>query len=268
MRAFAGIDVGSLCTKVVILRGEEVLSWSLRRTGADPVGAARRCFDEALARAGLQEEELGGVVATGYGRLRIPFASKQVTEITCHARGAHFLFPKTRTVIDIGGQDAKVIALDERGKVLDFVMNDKCAAGTGRFLEVMAQALEMEIEEMASEAANALKAVPISSMCTVFAESEVISLVAEGSRRDEIVWGLHRAIARRILGMAKRLPMKGEVTFTGGVAKNRGMVRALRELLGMPLNIPHEPQIVGALGAALLASSTSPSVRAAERLKI
>lgn len=252
--AFAGVDVGSLATKVVIFDGLQILSYSIRRTGADPSKVALQCFREALSISGLKEREIKRVVSTGYGRLRVPFAQRQITEITCHARGASFLFPGTQTVIDIGGQDSKVIALDENGKILDFVMNDKCAAGTGRFLEVMAQALEADLEGFGEHALKARRALPINSMCTVFAESEIISLLAEGAKKEEIVWGLHLSIARRILGMAKRLPIGQRITFTGGVAKNRGMIRAFRTLLGIPLNVPEEPQITGALGAAILAS--------------
>ncbi len=250
---YAGLDIGSLSSEAVLLQGDEILSYVILPTGADPQRAARRCFYEALEKGGVKEGEVERVVATGYGRLRIPFAQEQVTEITCHAKGAHFLFPGTRTVIDIGGQDSKVITLDEAGRVTDFVMNDKCAAGTGRFLEVMAQALEMELEEMAEEAAKSRRSIPISSMCTVFAESEVISLIAEGHRREEIAGGLHRSIAERIYRMSKRLKVREEITFTGGVAKNRGIVKALEKLFKLKINVPFEPQIVGALGAALVA---------------
>ncbi|RLB74434.1 MAG: 2-hydroxyglutaryl-CoA dehydratase, partial [Deltaproteobacteria bacterium] len=189
----------------------------------------------------------------GYGRLRISFADKEVTEITCHAKGAHFLFPGTRTVVDIGGQDSKVITLDEEGNVTDFVMNDRCAAGTGRFLEVMAGVLETDLENLGRLSLQAKKGVSISSMCTVFAESEVISLIADGHRREAIIRGVHESISKRIFRMTKRLRLRAEITFTGGVAKNRGMVKALEELFRTRLNIPQEPQIVGALGAALVA---------------
>jgi len=252
--AFAGIDVGSLATKAVIFDGQRVVSYAVRRTGADSLNAAIACFKEALSLSGLDESRIERVVATGYGRLRVPFAQREVTEITCHGRGASFLFPMTRTVIDIGGQDSKIITLDGKGRVLDFVMNDKCAAGTGRFLEVMAQALELNLEEFAEQAFKARRPLPINSMCTVFAESEIISLLAEGARKEDIVWGLHLSIARRILGMARRLAIEDEITFTGGVAKNKGMIRALKAVLGRPLNVPEEPQITGALGAAILAS--------------
>lgn len=255
-RIYAGIDIGSLSSEAVILGENGVLGYAIKNTGADPQRAARECMEEALFRAGIVEREILSIVATGYGRIRVPFSDCEITEITCHARGAHFLFPHTRTVIDIGGQDSKVITLDERGAVTDFAMNDKCAAGTGRFLEVMAAALETRLTDLGRRSLQARKGVPISSMCTVFAESEVISLIAEGHRREAIIRGLHEAISSRVYRMAKKLRVKKEITFTGGVAKNQGIVKALEALFKMPVNVPDEPQIVGALGAALYARGT------------
>ena len=252
-RIYAGVDVGSLSSEALVLGDDGVLSYSIVSTGANPQRAARICLREALARAGREEKAISCLVATGYGRIRVPFADREVTEITCHARGAHYLFPKTGTVIDIGGQDSKVITLDERGGVSDFVMNDRCAAGTGRFLEVMAAALETELRHMGRRSLQAKKGVSISSMCTVFAESEVISLIAEGQRGEEIIRGLHEAISRRIFRMTKRLRVREEITFSGGVAKNEGIAETLKGLFGTQINIPEEPQIVGALGAALYA---------------
>ena len=198
--------------------------------------------------------QIGRVVATGYGRIAVPFASKKVTEITCHARGAYHLFPQTRTVIDIGGQDSKVIRLGKDGRVVDFVMNDKCAAGTGRFLEVMARALEVSLEDMGRLSDLARERLTISSMCTVFAESEVVSLIAEGHPKEDIIRGLHDAVSERVAGMAERVGLENGVTMTGGVAKNAGVVRSLEERLGVKISRPEEPQIVGALGAALIAA--------------
>jgi predicted CoA-substrate-specific enzyme activase len=250
---YVGVDIGSLSSEALLLRGDRVLSYTIAGTGANPQRAARRCLEEALCEAGLKEDAISAAVATGYGRMRVPFADREMTEISCHARGAHFLFPGTRTVIDIGGQDSKVITLDERGGVSDFVMNDKCAAGTGRFLEVMAAALETEVTDMGRRSLLSKRRVSISSMCTVFAESEVISFIAEGYRREEIIRGLHEAISRRIFRMTKRLRVQEEITFSGGVAKNRGIAETLKALFGTKINIPDEPQIVGALGAALYA---------------
>jgi len=250
---YAGIDIGSLSSEAVLLGEDGILAYSIMNTGAHPQRAAQGCLEEALTKASLDKKAVSVVVATGYGRIRVPFATKQVTEITCHAKGAYFIFPGTRTVIDIGGQDSKAITLNDQGGVTDFVMNDKCAAGTGRFLEVMAAALETELVDMGRRSLEAKKGVSISSICTVFAESEVISLIAEGYKKGEIIKGLHESISRRIFSMIKRLRVREEITFGGGVAKNQGIAEILKELFGMQINIPQEPQIVGALGAALCA---------------
>ena len=250
---YAGIDIGSLSSEALLLEENGVLTYAITNTGAHPQKAAHVCLNEALIKSGVDQKEISIIVATGYGRIRVPFATKQVTEITCHAKGAHYLFPKTRTVIDIGGQDSKVITLNNQGGITDFMMNDKCAAGTGRFLEVMAAALETDLLDMGKRSLEAKNGVSISSMCTVFAESEVISLIAEGYHKAEIIRGLHEAISRRIYSMARRLEVKEEITFGGGVAKNQGIAATLKGLFGMQINIPEEPQIVGALGAALYA---------------
>jgi predicted CoA-substrate-specific enzyme activase len=254
---YAGLDIGSLSSEALLLGQDGIRAYTIVRTGANPLKAARLCLDEALANAGLRESVVSALVATGYGRIRVPFADREITEITCHARGAYHLFPSTRTVIDIGGQDSKVIVLDERGRVRDFTMNDRCAAGTGRFLEVMAEALETPLSDMGQQSLKAKKGVSISSMCTVFAESEVISLIAEGYRQEEIIKGLHEAISNRIFRMTKRLKVSPEITFSGGVAKNQGIIEAMKALFGMAMNVPQEPQIVGALGAALYARDTA-----------
>ena len=249
----AGIDVGSLSTDAVLLRDGEVLGFIIINTGAMARAAAERAFEQVLATAGLQASDVDAVIATGYGRMSVPFADSQVTEISCHGRGSAWLSPGVRTVIDIGGQDSKAIRIDGKGNVVDFLMNDKCAAGTGRFLEVMAQRLELALDDMGREDQQAARAAQISSMCTVFAESEVVSLIAQGVPRPEIVRGLHRSIAERTAGLANRLGLTPEVMMTGGVAKNPGVVRALSEKLGARISLPPEPQIVGALGAALIA---------------
>jgi predicted CoA-substrate-specific enzyme activase len=250
-----GIDVGSLSAEAVVVRNGELVSFSILPTGADSRRAAEKAFALALARAGSSETEVSFAVATGYGRVNVPFADLQVTEITCHARGAFHLYPDTRTVIDIGGQDSKVIRLDEGGAVIDFAMNDKCAAGTGRFIEVMARVLETDVERLSALAAGAKKTAAISSLCTVFAESEVVSLIGQGTPRGEIARGLLDSVAERTVGLVNRVGLEPEVTMTGGVAKNEGVVRALSARLGVPIRVPDEPQIVGALGAALIAWS-------------
>ena len=248
-----GIDIGSTSAEALILNDEHILAWSILDTGYSSRRAAELALDEALRQSGLHRERLGRIVATGYGRVAVDFADRQVTEISCYARGIHYLFPQVQTVIDIGGQDSKVVAVGPGGKPLDFAMNDKCAAGTGRFLEVMARVLQLELAELGACALRARRAADISSTCTVFAESEVITLVAEGVSREEIAAGLCRSIAKRVSGMARRVGVEPPVAFAGGVAKNVGVVHALQEELGEQLLVPQEPQIVGALGAALLA---------------
>ncbi|NLY39965.1 MAG: 2-hydroxyglutaryl-CoA dehydratase [Firmicutes bacterium] len=248
-----GIDVGSLSTEVVIMDREKNYEYVIVSTGANSRTAAERALQLLLSKTDRKKEEIYFTVATGYGRINLPFADKRVTEITCHGLGAHFLFPTVATVIDIGGQDSKVIRLDPNGKVVDFVMNEKCAAGTGRFLEVMARSLEVELDQMGELGLQAKKTVPISSLCTVFAESEVVSLVAAGHPVKEIIRGIHDSIAERTSSLVKRVGLAKDVVMTGGVAKNIGVVRSLEERLGVSLHIPDEPQIVGALGAALIA---------------
>lgn len=249
----AGIDIGSITAETVILQDNQMLSSSIVPTGANSRTAAERSLAAALKQASLRQEDLAAIVTTGYGRASFPSATKTITEITCHARGAFFVYPETRTVIDIGGQDSKVIRLDKQGRNVDFQMNDKCAAGTGRFLEVMARALEVKLEDLGRLSRSAQRTIKISSMCTVFAESEVVSLIADNQPQEVIIRGLHDAIADRILGMIRRVGVEEKVTLTGGVAKNEGVVLALEERLGVKVFVPPEPQIIGALGAALLA---------------
>jgi predicted CoA-substrate-specific enzyme activase len=249
----AGVDIGSLTAKAVILKDEEIAGYAILPGGPDVTAVAGRTLALALERAGLRHTDLGSVVATGYGRAKVPLATKSVTEITCDARGTHYLFPAAEMIIDIGGQDSKVISLDAAGRVIDFAMNDKCAAGTGRFLEVMARALEIELDQLGPVSLKHKKSVVISSMCTVFAESEVVSLVAEGYAREDILNGLHRAIASRIAAMVRGLRVGKRVVAGGGVANNTGVVRALEDELKVKVKVPPVPQIVAALGAALCA---------------
>jgi (R)-2-hydroxyacyl-CoA dehydratese activating ATPase len=249
----AGIDVGSLTAEVVIVEKGNMLNYSICPTGSNSKLAAEKAMGAALSEAGLALKDLQYVIATGYGRVSIEFAGKRVTEITCHGRGAHYWNPLVRTVIDIGGQDSKVIRLNAKGKVVDFAMNDKCSAGTGRFLEVMASALEVELSGLAELSDGAQNIVSISSMCTVFAESEVVSLIARGLPREDIARGLHQSIADRTAGLVQRVGLEEPVMMTGGVARNSAVVRALNEKLKTIIIIPPEPQIAGALGAALLA---------------
>ncbi|MBN2032935.1 MAG: 2-hydroxyglutaryl-CoA dehydratase [Deltaproteobacteria bacterium] len=252
MDYFAGIDVGSLSTDAVILDEEgKIAGYSIVETGANSTSAAEAAFSEALVRVGLEHTKVKRIVSTGYGRVSVPFAHKTLTEISCHALGAYAIFPDTRTVIDIGGQDSKVIKVGPEGKVLDFTMNDKCAAGTGRFLEVMASKLQIPLCKMGELSLNTVCEASISSVCTVFAESEVVSLVARNHPKEEIIRGLHRAVVNRVWSMVMALGVNYEVTMSGGVAKNKGVTAFLEEKLGKPLRIYSEPQIIGALGAAL-----------------
>ena len=250
---FAGIDIGSTMTKALITDDhEKVLAAVIGPTGAEHRHLALKVMDEAIRKAGLSFEGLDFIVATGYGRINVPFADKQITEITCHARGIRAIFPTTRIIIDIGGQDSKGIKLDASGKVSNFVMNDKCAAGTGRFLEVIAETLGIKLTEMGEISRKANGFVKISNTCTVFAEHEVSSRLAEGAAIPEIVAGLHESIAGRVVNMVRHLGIEKDVVVTGGGAKNGGLVKAIEGKVGFPVLVPPEPFITGALGAALL----------------
>ncbi len=252
---FAGIDSGSTSTDVVILdRDRQVVASIIMPTGAGAAVGAERALEETLKEAGLREEDLDEVVTTGYGRGAIQVGDKSITEITCHARGAHHLDPTVRTVIDIGGQDSKVIRLDETGAVVNFVMNDKCAAGTGRFLEMMARTMEMSLDELSRAGLNYHEDITISSMCTVFAESEVVSLIALNKETDDIVHGLNKAVTAKTVGLVKRVGGEERYMMTGGVAQNVGLVKTLEERLETKLIISDMAQLCGALGAALFAA--------------
>ncbi len=252
---FAGIDVGSRTTKAVLLDGQsKVLAQAVSDTGVAGSRAADAALGACLAQARISREDLRRVVATGYGRKSVAVADARLTEISCHARGAHHVLPGVRTVIDIGGQDSKVILLDRSGRMVDFAMNDRCAAGTGRFLEVMAKVLEMGLDAMGSvPEAVAAQCAPINSLCTVFAESEVISLLAEGRPVADIVRGVHASIAERTMALLSRVGFEPPLFMSGGVALNRGVVAALQQRLQGPVNVPADPQLIGALGAACLA---------------
>lgn len=247
-----GIDSGSTSTNAVILNGNrEIVASAVIRTGAKSGESAQRILEEILQKANLQRSDLTKIVSTGYGRVSIPFADKNVTEISCHGKGAHYLNPEIRTILDIGGQDSKAIHLNEKGDVTDFVMNDKCAAGTGRFLEMMARTLEVDISELGPLSLKSTENIEISSMCSVFAESEVISLIAQNKETSDIAHGIHMAIAAKAISLMRRVGLEPRFMMTGGVAKNPGVVKVLEEQLKAPLFISEEPEIVGALGAAL-----------------
>ena len=251
---YAGIDSGSTTTDVVILdQDKNIKAKVILPTGAGASGGAARALDQALAAAGLSQQDLTATVTTGYGRSVITAGDKSVTEITCHAKGAHFLNPQVRTVIDIGGQDSKVIRMDESGGVVNFVMNDKCAAGTGRFLEMMARTLELSLEEISKIGLDWKEDITISSMCTVFADSEVVSLVAQNKALPDIVHGLNNSVAARAAALFRRVKGEAVCMMTGGVSHNQGVVKAIEENLGLPLFIHEDAQLCGALGAALFA---------------
>jgi len=230
---------------------ERICSRVIGPTGAEQRRLANKVMERALKQANLSFSEISYVIATGYGRINVPFADRQITELTCHARGVASLFPTVSTAIDIGGQDAKGLKI-KNGKLIDFVMNDRCAAGTGRFLEVLANTLGLELEELGSISLKATNKTKISSTCTVFAQQEVMTYLSAGAPLADIVAGLHDAIASRVVKMVLRLKIEPDVVFTGGVAKNTGMVNALKENLGVEVLVPEEPLLTGARGAAIL----------------
>lgn len=251
-RFVAGIDSGSASTDAVIMDTERnILARVVLPTAAGAESSSEAALAEALSRAGLQREDLALIVTTGYGRGSIRASGRTVTEITCHARGAHFLDPGVRTVIDIGGQDSKVIRIDGDGKVQNFVMNDKCAAGTGRFLEMQADTLGLSMEEMSRAGLKWQKDLTITSMCTVFAGSEVVSLIADNTPAADIIHGLNKAIAGRTAALVSRAGGQAPFIMTGGVAKNRGVVKCLEESLGEEVSVPEDAQVCGAIGACL-----------------
>ena len=249
-----GIDVGSISTKAAVVRSGGLVAARIMPTGYNARKAGRQVYADILDRVGIAASAVDRIIATGYGRNSVDFAHKAVTEITCHAAGAHHLNPDIRTLIDIGGQDSKAIAMDAQGRVRDFTMNDKCAAGTGRFLEVMARALELDLDAFGRLSVQAQAPASISSLCTVFAESEVISLIAKGEKRTNIIAGIHDAIASRVAAMAGRIGLTAPVMMTGGVARNIGVVRALENKLKMPVEVSDHAQVNGAIGAALIAA--------------
>ena len=250
----AGVDVGSTQTKAVVINEErQIVSRALIDTGANVVLAAENAYVEALKDGAIREEEVEYIVGTGYGRYKVTFGDTQITEISCHGRGSVHMFPGTRTVVDMGGQDTKAIRVSPSGEIVDFCMNDKCAAGTGRFLGAAAAALKIPLGELGVVALRAEKPVKISTTCTVFAESEVVSWLGKGKKIEDILLGVHQSIVSRSLGLMRRVGIEREVTFTGGVTRNIGVVTVLNEMLGFAVNVSEESHYMGALGAALFA---------------
>ncbi len=253
LKYFAGIDLGSAMTKVVIMDGAgHIQARAVSATGAEHRRLADETMAKALKQASLLLSEIACTVATGYGRVNVPFADKQVTELTCQAKGVSSLFPNARTAIDIGGQDAKGLKI-LNGRLADFVMNDRCAAGTGRFLEVLARTLGLKLDELGGISLKSRDKVTITNTCTIFAQQEIVARISQGTPLADIVAGLHEAIASRVVNMVTRLAIEPDVVFTGGVARNSGVVQAIRQNLGCAVLVPDQPLFTGAVGAALLA---------------
>lgn len=251
---YAGIDIGSITAKAALIKNNRLLGTHVIMTGYDPINAGIKVFDALLKQSRISKTQISAIISTGYGRASVSFADKALTEIICHGTGAHFMNPEIRGIIDVGGQDSKAIFLDQNGQVENFAMNDKCAAGTGRFLEVMAKALEVDLEFLGDFSLAADKPSKISSICTVFAESEVISMIAKQERRENIIAGIHESAAARVAILANKIKIKKPVMMTGGVAKNKGMVNSLENRLGFKLIVGDLAQENGAIGAAVLAS--------------
>ncbi len=248
-----GIDLGSRTSKLaVIIDGEHKLSLH-KTSGVNPKITGTELLEDAMGKLGISQDDITKIYSTGYGRNIVPFSEKRISEISCHAKGVNYLFPEAKAIIDIGGQDSKGILVNSKGRVLDFVMNDKCAAGTGRFLEVAANILELTVDELGPIALTSKNEVNVNSTCVVFAESEIIGLISKGISPEDIVKSVHLSIAKRTRNMVARLHWQKPLVFTGGVAKNIGMVKALEEVLETEIQTPEDPFITGALGAAYFA---------------
>jgi benzoyl-CoA reductase subunit A len=247
-----GVDIGSLTGKALVLRDNEILAWDLILTGPDSIETGTTVTESTLKKAGLTLGDMDFIVSTGYGRIVIPFAHKNISEISCHAKGAHWFFPSVRTILDMGGQDCKAIRCDGSGKVTDFVMNDKCAAGAGRSMGIMAELVSVPLEELGAMSLEATNGgVPVSSTCVVFARSEVLAYLRDGVAKSEILAGACEALTSRVKGLLKRISVEKDFVISGGIAKNVGVVSRLEKALDVEASICFEPQIVGALGAAI-----------------
>jgi len=249
----AGIDVGALTTKVVLLKDGNILASSVVLTGESSSGAVTKAMDNALGLAGLTMGDVASIASTGIGKEEVPYTAEQASEVVCVAKGAHFLYPTVGTVVDIGAESSRVVKCDSNGRASDFALNDKCAAGTGVFLSAMAKAMEVKLEDMGRLSLESKEDVEITAMCVVFAESEVVSQVHRRVKKIDILAGIHKSIATRVSGMTNRIGVNKDVVVIGGVARNIGVVKALERALGAEVLVPENPQIVGALGAALVA---------------
>lgn len=250
---FAGIDIGSRAAKVVIMKDDKIVSSAIIDTGPESVKTAYAAIETALKPVDLTPKDITYTVATGYGRILVPFAGDNVSEISCHARGINWYFPSVRTVLDMGGQDCKAINCDGKGLVTNFVMNDKCAGGTGRFLEMIADVLNVPLKDSGDLALQSNNTIAFNTICAVFAKSDAISYLRKGAARADILAGLHESIAQRSLNLLKRITIEKDFAITGGISKNKGMVRKLAEKVGMEPLMCEDPQLIGALGAALYA---------------
>ena len=248
-----GIDLGSRMSKIVVLKDDKILYTNVIDTGVNPKKVSETLLHDALKETSLSKTDITKIYSTGYGRNIVPFSDKRISEISCHAKGANYFFPKARTIIDIGGQDSKIIIVDKKGHVKDFVMNDRCAAGTGKFLEVTATTLETTIDELGDISQTSTKKIDINSTCVVFAESEIIGLIADGFEKPNIINAVHRSIAKRTKNLTSQLHWQKPIVFTGGVAKNSGMQIAISEIMGTKVIVPENSFITGALGAAIFA---------------
>ena len=252
----AGIDIGSLSAQAVILRGNEIISYSNIIAGANRAETSNRVVDMALETTNLSRNDLKYIIGTGYGRYQVPFANKNVTEITCHARGINYYFPNVRTLLDMGGQDCKAISCGEKGQVMSFVMNEKCAAGTGRSIEIISKLLDIPLEEIGPRSLEIQEVPPVlSNTCVVFAKSEALQLIRTGVTVNNVLAAYCDALARKVISLINRIGMKQEFAISGGIAKNIGVVKRIEEYLGVKAHICDEPQIVGAVGAALIAQN-------------
>ncbi len=249
-----GIDIGSRAAKAVVMNDSSIISSVIRDTGPESVKTSEMAMAEALKGTGVALKDLQNVVATGYGRVLVPFASENVSEISCHAKGINWYFPGVRTILDMGGQDCKAINCDGRGLVTNFIMNDKCAGGTGRFLEMIAEVLNTRLEDIGELSLSSRSTIPFNTICAVFAQSDAIAHFRKGVSKSDILAGLHEAIATRSLNLLRRIAIEPDFSITGGIAKNSGMVAKLREKVGLEPLLCEDPQIVGALGAALFAA--------------
>jgi (R)-2-hydroxyacyl-CoA dehydratese activating ATPase len=265
----AGVDIGSTASKSLVMLNGNILASVIGPSSANPARTAGEVFRESCERAGIREKDVAYIIGTGYGRSRVTFANDNVSEISCHAAGAYSVMPEVRTIIDIGGQDCKAISLDNGGDLKNFAMNDKCAAGTGRFLDVMSRVLEVDISEMGALDGESQRPASISNVCSVFAESEVINLINEGASVPDIIRGLHDSLTNRVSVLVNRVGLNAELVVTGGVAKNKGVIRALSEKLGIEIKSLEsriDPQIIGALGAAVVAKRKLEKDRTAEAI--